>query len=94
LKTEIEKQVQEMLSSGIVQESKSEFSSHVILVKKKDKPYRFCVDYKHLNALTVKTQFPVPVIDELLDELHGDTWFSTLDLCPGFHNLHGTLRPT
>jgi hypothetical protein len=87
LKSEIEHQVAEMLKSGIVQHSQSEFSSSVILVKKKDDNYRFCVDYRHLNALTVKTRFPVPVIDEFLDELHGASWFSTLDLCDGFHQI-------
>jgi hypothetical protein len=87
LKDELEKQVTEMLQSGIIQPSKSVFASSVILVKKKDHTYRFCVDYRHLNALIVKTKFPVSIIDEFLDELYGATCFSTLDLCAGFHQI-------
>jgi hypothetical protein len=79
--------VSEMLQSGIIQHSHSEFASPMILVKKKDQTYRFCVDYRHLNALTVKTKYPVPVIDEFLDELCGAVWFSTLDLRASFHEI-------
>jgi hypothetical protein len=85
LKTEIEARVQEMLKVGLIQYSSIPFSSHVLLVKKKDNIYRFCVDYRHLNAITVKDQYLVPVIDELLDELNGVSWFSSLDLCACFH---------
>jgi hypothetical protein len=59
----------------------------VLLVKKKDSSYRFCVDYRHRNAITAKGQFLVPVIEELVDELGQASWFSTLDLCAGFHQI-------
>lgn len=75
LKDEIEKQVEEMLSQGVIQQSSSAFSSPMLLVRKKDMSWRFCVDYRFLNALTIKTQYSVPVFDELMDELAGAKWF-------------------
>jgi len=87
LKSEIEAQIQEMLQNGIIQKSNIPFSSSVILVKKKDNTWRFCVDYRHLNAITVKCKYPVPIIDEFLDELSRAKWFSSLDLRAGFHQI-------
>ena len=87
LKDEIEGQVSDMLKQGLIQPSSSSFSSPVLLVKKKDDSYRFCVDFRHLNALTAKSKFPVPVFDQLMDELSQASWFSNLDLHAEFHQI-------
>ena len=77
-------QVQQMLASDVIHLSNSPWASVVVIVKKKDGSTRFCVDFRQLNAATVKDAHPLPRIDNLLDALHGARWFSTLGLKSGY----------
>jgi hypothetical protein len=85
-KDEIESQIKKLLENGWIKESNSPYASPALLVKKKTGDWRLCVDYRRLNAVTIKNKYPLPVIDEL-DELGGSQWFTTLDLSSGFHQI-------
>ena len=84
LRDEVDQQIDRMLEENIIQPSTSPWASGIVIVKKKDGTSRFCVDYRRLNDVTIKDAYPLPRIDESLDQLAGSKWFSCLDLNSGF----------
>ncbi|GBN48694.1 Retrovirus-related Pol polyprotein from transposon 17.6 [Araneus ventricosus] len=87
LKPEIRSQINVLLEAGIIQPSTSSFSAPVILVKKSDGSYRLVADLRKLNAKTVPDNYPLPNLTEMIDNLSGAKFFSTLDLTSGFHQM-------
>jgi hypothetical protein len=84
-KSEIERMIQEMLEVDIIQTSHSYFSSLVVMVTKKYGSWHMCPYYRQPNKMTIKDKFYIPVIYELLDDLHGRIFFTKLDLRSGYH---------
>eukprot|EP00253_Pinus_taeda_P017410 PITA_17410 len=87
-KYEIEKIIKELLEGAVIRPRISPYSSPVVMVLKKDGEWCMCPNFRALNKVTVKDKFPIPVVDELLDELNGAQYFTKLDLCSGYHQIH------
>jgi hypothetical protein len=91
-KEEVNKQLKEMENNGIIEQCNSQWNSPIILVKKKEdsegnRKFRLVVDFRKLNDATVPQNFPIPLIDEIIDELKGAKFFTTLDLHAAFHQI-------
>nr|KYP48071.1 Transposon Ty3-I Gag-Pol polyprotein [Cajanus cajan] len=84
---ELKVQLEDLLEKQLVRPSVSSWGAPVLLVKKKDGGSRLCVDYRQLNKLTIKNKYPLPRIDDLMDQLRGTLVFSKIDLRSGYHQI-------
>ncbi|GAU51873.1 hypothetical protein TSUD_416580 [Trifolium subterraneum] len=84
---ELKKQLEELLEKKFIRPSVSPWGAPVLLVKKKEGSIRLCIDYRQLNKVTIKNKYPLPRIDDLMDQLVGACVFSKIDLRSGYHQI-------
>lgn len=89
---EVARQLKNMRQDGVIHPSNSPWSSPIVMVRKKDGSHRFFVDYGALNSVTKRDTFPLPHIDDILDQLGGACYFSTLDMASGFWQIQPQER--
>ena len=94
-KRKIKHMVEEMLEDGIIRPSQSSYSAPVVMVTKLYGSWHMCPNYRELNKITIKDKFPIPIIDELLDKLHGVVVFTKLDFLfrVSFDSNEGGIHP-
>lgn len=83
----VRKHLQELLSSGVIRESESPFSSPIVVVRKKNGDVRLCIDYRKLNLQTIKDAYALPNLEETFAALNGSKWFTVLDLKSGYYQI-------
>jgi hypothetical protein len=84
---EIKKQVQELLEKGIIRPTSSPCGCLILLVPKKYGMWMMCIDFRALKKITVKNRYPLPKIDDLLDQLKNVVYFTKLDFLSGYHHI-------
>jgi hypothetical protein len=84
---ELKIQLQCLLDKGYIHPSTSPWGCSALFAERKDKELRLCVDYRMLNAVTIKNKYPLPCIDILFDQLAGAQVFSKIDLHSGYHQI-------
>nr|GEV67596.1 putative reverse transcriptase domain-containing protein [Tanacetum cinerariifolium] len=82
---ELAKQLQKLSDKGFIRPSSLPWGASILFFKKKDKSFCMCIDYRELNKLTVKNRYPLPIIDDLFDQLQGSSVYSKIDLRSGYH---------
>ncbi|GKD27281.1 putative reverse transcriptase domain-containing protein, partial [Tanacetum coccineum] len=82
---ELSNQLKELQDKGFIRPSSLPWGALVLFVKKKDRSFMMCIDYRELNKLTIKNRYPLPRIDDLFDQLQGSQYFSKIDLRSGYH---------
>ncbi|KAJ9521462.1 hypothetical protein QJQ45_008876 [Haematococcus lacustris] len=87
---ELKRQIQDYLAKGMIEPSSSPYAAPILFVQKKSGELRMCIDYRQLNKLTLRDQYPLPRIDDLFDRLSGCSVFSSLDLQAGYHQIRIT----
>ena len=87
IEEEMHRQVQEMLASGVIEQSNSAWSSPVVMVRKGVDKYRFCIDFRKLNSVSRANAYPLPYMDAILRKLQSAKFISTLDLSEAYHQI-------